>query len=432
MIIKSAGSVCSGIGSAPYVWDEIKFSWFAEKEEFQSNILQHHYPDVVNIGDMNRVSDLLNKKQIDEVDLLCGGTPCQAFSLAGLKRGLNDDRGNLTLEFLKIVDANDNLRKLKGKSRAFNLWENVEGVLSDKTNAFGIFIAGLAGLDNEIPKQNISKSGFIRGPKRNVAWRVLDAKYFGLPQQRRRVFVLSSDKKYFPENILFERLNKNIELKENYNGKLEFSKKGTNYKVFREYTDTLYAAYGTKWNGNSAAYNGSLFLVENDRLRRLTPLECERLMGFPDNYTNIKGASRTKRYHVLGNSWAIPVIEWIKERLNIYLKEYSFDEKSILESSKNINVNAYPNNINYGDMIDIVDKCDIKNLYISPVGAAGILRRGKERGININKNLKDYLTLKSNEMSSIEIERISKQQKRGNYSKLIEKNVQMNFLKDNK
>ena len=97
---------------------------------------------------------------------------------------------------------------------------------------------------------------------------------------------------------------------------LNFIKEGHTFEIFREYTDCLYSAYGTKWNGNAAAYNGSLFVSQDDRIRRLSPLECERLMGFPDEYTNIKGAKKTNRYQAIGNSWAIPVIRWIGERLN--------------------------------------------------------------------------------------------------------------------
>ena len=93
-----------------------------------------------------------------------------------------------------------------------------------------------------------------------------------------------------------------------HHAELAFKKNDHDFEVFREYTDCLYSAYGTKWNGNAAAYNGSLFVVQDKRLRRLSPLECERLMGFPDNYTFLEGASRTQRYQAIGNSWAVPLI----------------------------------------------------------------------------------------------------------------------------
>src|SRR5690606_27393623 len=106
-------------------------------------------------------------------------------------------------------------------------------------------------------------AGLIRGPKRNVAWRVLDAKFFGVPQQRKRVYLLAGGKDFYPEEVLFEINKKPLSEFEKYD--LEFSKDGVNFKVFREYTDCLYSAYGTKWNGNAAAYNGSLFIVQNER-----------------------------------------------------------------------------------------------------------------------------------------------------------------------
>ena len=100
--------------------------------------------------------------------------------------------------------------------------------------------------------------------------------------------MLAGGTDFFPENVLFEKhIN---DLQEFPETKLTFEKDGHRFEVFREYTDCLYSAYGTKWNGNAAAYNGSLFIVQDERIRRLSPLECERLMGFPDNYTNIKGA----------------------------------------------------------------------------------------------------------------------------------------------
>ena len=96
---------------------------------------------------------------------------------------------------------------------------------------------------------------------------------------------MAGGKDFSPENILFEKHERNFGELKKY--PLIFEKDGHSYEVFREYTDCLYSAYGTKWNGNAAAYNGSLFVVQDGRLRRFTPLECERLMGFPDNYKQI-------------------------------------------------------------------------------------------------------------------------------------------------
>ena len=178
----SVGSVCSGIEAASVAWLPLGFTfeWFSEIADFQSRLLKEKYPDVNNVGDMNNIADLIENNKLKAPDIICGGTPCQAFSLAGFKNGLNDYRGNLTLRFVDIVNANDRFRFRIGKSRSIVFWENVEGVLTDKTNAFGCLVSSLAGLDSIIARNHWPNAGVIYGPKRNVAWRVLDAKYFGI------------------------------------------------------------------------------------------------------------------------------------------------------------------------------------------------------------------------------------------------------------
>ena len=206
MKIKTVGSVCSGIEAASVAWEPLglNFEWFSEIDEFPSKVLEERYPDKVNVGDMNDIPDKIINKSISAPDLICGGTPCQAFSLAGLKKGLTDDRGNLTLKFVDIIESNDEIRESNALDKTIVFWENVEGVLSDKTNAFGCLVSSLAGLDEIIPRKKWANSGIIYGPSRNVAWRVLDAKYFGLPQQRRRLYLLAGGTSFHPENILFE------------------------------------------------------------------------------------------------------------------------------------------------------------------------------------------------------------------------------------
>ena len=152
----------------------------------------------------------------------------------------------------------------------------------------------------------------------------MDAKYFGLPQQRKRLYLIAGGTDFFPENVLLED---NAPGEEAYPKRdLVFEKDGHRFEVFREYTDCLYAAYGTKWNGNAAATNGSLFVVQDDRIRRVSPLETERLMGFPDNYTDLPGAKKTNRYQATGNSWAVPVVKWLGNRLlNLAVNEPHYD-----------------------------------------------------------------------------------------------------------
>lgn len=434
------GSVCSGIEAArlafsPFGLEQV---WNSEIAEFPCKVLNFHYPDIPNLGDMRNISKEILRNAHPAPDLFCGGTPCQSFSLAGWKNGLTDKRGQLTLSFIEIANAIDKVRQAQGKESAIILWENVEGVLNDKTNAFGNFIAGLAGYEEEIKLKKWSKSGFIFGKSRNIAWRVLDAKYFGLPQQRRRLYVLAGGKDFRPDQWLFEFDSKNI-LKEIKNSNLLIarnnhgfftdinhdlndkdckivSKGKEKFEFFRSYTDCLYSAYATKWNGNAAAYNGSLYVSQNDRVRRFTPLECERLMGLPDNYTLIDGNSDTNRYHAIGNSWAIPVVKWIGLQLSKFFEDNhppKIDWTKILNPEKNnlgaklfllggvyklgidkyLNASAIPNNPKTGKLSDVVQTEEVpEKFYLSPQACKGILRRKSERNLKMNEALLMLLT----------------------------------------
>jgi DNA (cytosine-5)-methyltransferase 1 len=145
--------------------------------------------------------------EVEAPDLFCGGTPCQAFSVAGLRNSLDDARGNLSLTFCEIANAIDNRRSVRGESPSIVFWENVPGVLNTKDNAFGCFLGALAGEDEALiaPGGRWTNAGFIDGPQRAVAWRVLDAQYFGVAQRRRRVFVVASARDDFnPAEVLFE------------------------------------------------------------------------------------------------------------------------------------------------------------------------------------------------------------------------------------
>jgi DNA (cytosine-5)-methyltransferase 1 len=423
------GSVCSGIEAASVAWEPIgwKAAWLSEIEPFPSAVLAHHYPDVPNLGDMTQLPDRIASGEVEAPDLFCGGTPCQAFSVAGLRKSLDDARGNLSLVFCEIANAIDSARAELAKPPAIVLWENVPGVLSTKDNAFGCFLAELAGEDDPIKplRGKWTNAGVILGPQRAVAWRILDAQYFGVAQRRRRVFVVASARDDFdPAAVLFEfdglrrdsapsrqarkevtecagtrtanggclhrpagnaneldfcvtahapEIARCIATREGSSQDFEtttmvaqpigFNARqdpdawqgrtgpldtngGTQAVAFQQTADCLTAAYGTKWNGNASSTNGSLFASQAMAARRLTPVECERLQGFPDNYTAIpwktaqearrKGISYETllaqrgmtlrgpsledcpdgpRYKALGNSWAVPVVRWIGQRI---------------------------------------------------------------------------------------------------------------------
>jgi DNA (cytosine-5)-methyltransferase 1 len=203
------GSVCSGIEAASVAWNPLGWhaAWLSEIEPFPCALLRHHYPDVPNLGDMREIPRLLRSGLIYPPDVFCGGTPCQAFSLAGLRQSLDDARGNLSLTFCEIANEIDIQRAANGLLPCVVFWENVPGVLSTKDNAFGHFLAGLAGEDDPLvaPGKKWPDAGCVYGPQRTVAWRVQDAQYFGLAQRRRRVFVVASARNGFdPAAVLFE------------------------------------------------------------------------------------------------------------------------------------------------------------------------------------------------------------------------------------
>lgn len=436
MKINTFGSLCSGIEAASFVLEpmNIKPLWLSEIADFQSRFLATKFPNVPNLGDMNDIPKMIEEEKVEIPDLLCGGTPCQAFSLAGWRNGINDDRGQLTLKYIDIIDAIDKKRIEKGIGRSVFFWENVEGALTDKTNAFGCFLAGLAGLEEPINVKKWASAGVLYGKERNIAGRVMDAKYFGLPQQRKRIYVLGGGKDFHPEAILFEKGEKTIidPLKpqvskqpslfdsfeeDNSNVSFELIKEidGHNIETFRSYSDCLYAAYGTKWNGNAAAFNGSLFFSQDGRLRRLSPLECERLMGFPDNYTLIDKCRDTQRYQAVGNSWAVPVIKWIAQRLvaNEYLslnvkclptihndqyKLYLLDDFTPNGNDGVINASKIPYDYKLSNMVDIADTNTPEKFYITVKGCAGILRRKYEHNAGMNDRLEIILNNCSKEI----------------------------------
>lgn len=439
----TVGSVCSGIEAASVAWNGLgfKFQWFSEISAFPSKLLRIKYPHTPNLGDMCVLPHQLMQGEIPAPDLICGGTPCQAFSLAGWKKGLDDARGNLTLKLVDIINANDAIRQAQHKPPTLVFWENVEGVLRDKTNAFGCLLASLAGLDEEIKIHGKwPQAGFIKGPLRHIAWRVLDARHFGLAQQRRRLYLIAGGPESTPADILFESApqfpSSGTERK-----RLEFEKEGHAIEVFRAYTDCLYSAYGTKWNGNAAAYNGSLFVSQNNRLRRLSPLECERLMGFPDHYTQIDGAKATSRYQAVGNSWAVPVVKWLGQRISKHQKAQASTLLSLLpetlkielpqdvgmwdiskatiplKDGRTLNGSSTPSQPVQADIRDVIDVSAEEKFYITPVGCKGILRRKEERQLAINPRLECVLRHISSAWSDEAIETVSRRQSRGRFSR---------------
>lgn len=190
----TGATMCSGILAPEIAMPWVDWKWCAEIEPFPCSVISERHPNVPNLGDITAIDFL---ERTTPIDLLVAGTPCQAFSVAGLRKSLADDRGNLTLRFMEVVHA---LRP------RITLWENVPGILSTDDNAFGCFLAGLVGADEPIDSPTgWTSAGVASGPIGTVAWRILDAQYFGLAQRRTRLFLVfcfgdSAD----PAEILFE------------------------------------------------------------------------------------------------------------------------------------------------------------------------------------------------------------------------------------
>ncbi|WP_432239929.1 DNA cytosine methyltransferase [Herbaspirillum robiniae] len=394
------GSVCSGIEAASVAWHPLGWNavWFAEIEKFPSTVLAHHYPGVPNLGDMTGIARMVLSGAVEAPDALVGGTPCQAFSVAGMRKGLADSRGQLTISYVELANAIDTARSILGKQPAIVIWENVPGVLSSKDNAFGCFLGALAGEDGPIepPGGCWKNAGCVFGPQRAIAWRILDAQYFGVAQRRRRVFLVASARANFdPAAILFEfeglRRDSAPSRKAgekaarfaslspdgsrgpgpgdaNDRGRgavtalsvaLRGREGGGTAELGDEVATCLRASTGggdkphvltssgqpitygirmanTSSNGwgiqeevthtldtaNGVAIGSSM------AVRRLTPRECERLQGFPDNYTQVpvrgKPAADGPRYKSLGNSMAVPCMRWIGRRIATYLDNTEF------------------------------------------------------------------------------------------------------------
>ena len=332
------GSVCSGIEAATVAWHPLgwKPAFFSEIDKFPRAVLAHHYPDVPLHGDFTTIG----AEDYGSIDLLVGGTPCQSFSIAGLRKGLDDDRGNLSLEFIKLAQR---------ERPRWVVWENVPGVLSSQRGRdLGTFRGALGQLG----------SGF--------AYRVLDAQYFGVAQRRRRVFVVG----YLGDwrraaAVLFEResmsghpapsreagqkvaptVTQGAPFSRTGNQRVETeayvpdgpakcltSGVGQRYDFETENFPIAFGAQNSASQGDSVSEHVTPTLdksktpavAQASAVRRLTPTECERLQGFPDNYTQIpyrnKPADKCPdgpRYKAMGNSMAVPVMRWIGERINM-------------------------------------------------------------------------------------------------------------------
>jgi DNA (cytosine-5)-methyltransferase 1 len=304
-------SVCSGIEAASVAWHGL--GWvpvaFSEIDPFASAVLAARFPHVPNLGNMEAYREW--PEQSDAIDILVGGTPCQSFSVAGLRKGLEDPRGNLALVYLGILE--------KYRPR-WCVWENVPGVLSSNEGRdFGAFLGGLAQLGY----------GF--------SYRVLDAQFIrveshprAVPQRRRRVFVVGcagGDWRSAAAVLLEpEGVRGNCPARRTSREGAAGSfgdgaeQRGEKAVIARQLASGRYTEDDVASTVAARDYKSATDLVATSMaVRRLTPRECERLQGFPDDWTAItyrgKPASDGPRYKALGNSMACNVMRWIGQRI---------------------------------------------------------------------------------------------------------------------
>lgn len=322
------GSVCSGIEAATVAWEPLGWqaAWFSEIEKFPSAVLAERWPEVTNLGDMTKIAAAVRAGTVEAPDVMVGGTPCQAFSIGGLRKGLDDPRGQLTLSYVETADAIDSQRRANGKPETIFVWENVPGAFSSKDNAFGCFLAGMAGENKEFEpgprpaagsnskfwrwdkktSKHIpvwSKRGAVIGRQRRVAWRTFDAQYFGVAQRRPRILLVATARTDIdPGQILFE----------------SESLRRVNPPTKQAPVPVCLTARGAGSLDDRETY----VVTPEFRIRHLMPIENERQMGLPDNHTLIPWGGKDAadcpdgpRYKAIGNSMAVPVMRWIGERI---------------------------------------------------------------------------------------------------------------------
>jgi DNA (cytosine-5)-methyltransferase 1 len=418
-------SLCSGIEAASLAW--IPLDWkcvaVAEIEPFPSAILKYHYPDVINLGDVNKITEE-KIKSLGKIDVVIFGFPCQDVSQAGRRKGLKNADGTFTRSGLFYQCE----RIATWSSARWSVAENVFGLFSiDEGGAFASVVGELAGADLDVPESGWGTTGVAIGPKGLVEWIVLDAQWFGVAQRRRRVFIVRDSGEWFDRPPLFlnaQSLRRDFtpsrETRKSVTGTLGARTSGggglgTELRNFGgglvptipasgrgfartgesrgqdfvipiqeignrqsgdrppgttvDTVDTLVVtgSVSSKWakgtggpsgdeaynliasfqprcgrNGHGADMGDKVNALQSastgtsdatpcvaskTMVRRLTPKECERLQGLPDDWTKIPWRNKTidqcpdgPRYRAIGNSMAVPVIRYIGERISKIVK----------------------------------------------------------------------------------------------------------------
>ena len=314
-------SLFSGVEAASVAWEPLGFECLGvcENSPFPSAVLAHRYPKVHNFGDVTTLTkEKYYETATEKPDIIIGGSPCQAFSVAGARAGTEDPRGRLMYDFIRIVSEVE---------PHYIVWENVKGALSSNEGKdFGTLIGSLDELGYDLE------------------WTLLDTRDFGLPQSRARVYLVGHLRGGSFRPILpNEQINRRSQAKNREAG-LEPTKVASGCVKVTSFDPQ-------RWIGNGRSIVGCLcardykglgsdcvpmgkVVVESQpegvRLRRLTPIEYERLQGFPDDWTKVPWRGKTEdhcpdghRYKAMGNTMSVPVVKWIGQQI----KQHNGGEK---------------------------------------------------------------------------------------------------------
>jgi DNA (cytosine-5)-methyltransferase 1 len=364
-------SLFSGIEAVSVAWEPLGWECVGVSEilPYQSSVLKHHYPDVPNLGDVTKITedDLI---KLGKIDIVVFGSPCQDMSISGKRAGLNaikEDENHSSILFFEGVRVFRLAQKHCGAR--FMLWENVAGALSSQEGKdFGTILETLVGVKFGDSGLVWGNEGVVCGRDSLCEWAVLDAQWFGVPQRRRRVFALLDTGDWRSRKpILLEAVNlrkitrKNEGEREKNTQASRGSAEENSRKLIQTFDRQGILQYGSNtvastisardWKsatdlvaysivenvidrehhngGNGIGINEEVSFTLNAtgvhavsydyKVRRLTPVDCERLQGFPDNWTNIGKPSIAKRYNALGRSMAVPVMRWIGNSINMSL-----------------------------------------------------------------------------------------------------------------
>lgn len=300
------GSLFDGIG----VWQlaatnvGIKPVWSSEIEKFPLSVTARRFPETIQLGDVN----FIDAEKIPPVDIVTASSPCQDISIAGKQRGIHGERSCLFFKAVALV------RRINAE---FFVWENVPNVLNIRGGQdFAAVLSEITQTDVPIPKHGFANAGVVDFDGGQLAFRIFDAQCFGVAQRRKRIFIVTDFRSRRAAKILFEPTS----LRRNsapFDGKRNRSASRIAYGIDRA---TFNQGINAKFKPvielelqPTLTSRGAGAICSNGTIRRLTPVEEERLQGLPDNFTG--GGSDAARYKALGNALALPVAEWILKRI---------------------------------------------------------------------------------------------------------------------